>query len=354
MQRSEEQKSLSQIPEARNFSRTIAEIECLLLLIVILFLVSSGNELENRQSLTLCLTGFGFFVFFSNFKSDTLVKNQWYLAIKIWIMLVFITWVVLNTGKIHSPLIDLYLLVIIITALTQNKTTSLLQLCLISCCCLYLNYLSAPENHLLNLRDLAIKLVPVWLVFYLTTILSIDINQAQEKIKRLAETDPLTGKLNTRAFRIVLEQEQERSLRYHHHFAILMVDSDNLKTTNDVYGHSAGDALIQFTANQIEQCLRQNDTLARFGGDEFLVLLPETDLENASLTAERIRKTMSETPVPFETALLKTSVSIGVTCFPEHASQIAELLHNVDAALYRSKLDGRNRVTVFVKNQKNQ
>ncbi len=315
MQDAKQFKPLPKIPETHNFSRTIAEIEWLIFLIVSLFLVSSSpNELQHRVSLIFCSISFGFFVFFSNLKPPIQLKNPWYLAVKPWVMLIFITWVTFNTKRIESPLLELYLLIIIITVLTQKKIVILLQTCVISACYFYLNYFSPPGDNLPDLSDLAIKLSPVLLVAYLTTLLFMDINRSQKKIKRLAETDALTGILNMRAFQIVLEQERERSLRHHHHFAILMIDSDNLKTTNDVYGHFAGDALIRFTANHIQECLRQGDTLARFGGDEFLVLLAETDLKNAVLVAERVRKIIDETPILFKGHSLKTSVSIGITC----------------------------------------
>jgi diguanylate cyclase (GGDEF)-like protein len=116
---------------------------------------------------------------------------------------------------------------------------------------------------------------------------------------------------------------------------------------NDTHGHDAGDRLIKLVADSIRGGLRTTDIIARYGGDEFMCLLPETGTEGAAAVAERIRKRIAETPLAAGQVSISTSVSIGVATYPEHGEDFDAVAKSADRALYAAKEQGRNRVTVF-------
>ncbi len=164
---------------------------------------------------------------------------------------------------------------------------------------------------------------------------------ALEEAERLAITDALTGLYNTRYFTERLAAEIERAKRYGRALALLIVDSDALKLVNDQQGHAAGNELLVALARSIRSCTRGSDLIARFGGDEFVILQPETSLASAVAVAERIRQAAYAAA---DAAGVERSVSVGVAVSPDHAGDGASLFEQADAALYRAKKLGKNRV----------
>jgi diguanylate cyclase (GGDEF)-like protein len=161
-----------------------------------------------------------------------------------------------------------------------------------------------------------------------------------EETKRLSLRDPLTGLSNRRLMEIVLERLMAEGRRYKTPFSALMIDIDSFKKYNDTYGHSAGDTLLLRISEIIKDSIRSSDVPIRYGGEEFLVLLPETDKNSASETAERIRREIAlRTPV---------SVSIGVASYDDSVSSGKEVIDRADFALYRAKQSGKNRVEVAI------
>jgi len=156
----------------------------------------------------------------------------------------------------------------------------------------------------------------------------------------------MTDLMNRRSFSDAITNEHNKSSRYGRVYSILAVDADGLKTVNDDLGHKAGDKLIVTLAKAIEACLRESDSLARLGGDEFIILLPETNKQHAEDTGERIRKAVENTSFDMLGTLVKATVSIGVSSYPEDAKSVDDLLTKADKALYKSKKGGRNRVSV--------
>ncbi|HTJ29822.1 MAG TPA: diguanylate cyclase, partial [Acidobacteriaceae bacterium] len=167
----------------------------------------------------------------------------------------------------------------------------------------------------------------------------------REELRHRSETDALTGVPNRRRFLQALEVECLRYSRGHASLSVLMIDLDRFKDINDRFGHPAGDAVLQAMAERMLGQLRKTDLLARFGGEEFAVLLPETHLDGAEVIAERLRLEAGRLPVRVDGATIPVTVSIGVA---SHASeQEAEpgiLLKKADLALYRAKASGRNCV----------
>jgi two-component system cell cycle response regulator len=165
------------------------------------------------------------------------------------------------------------------------------------------------------------------------------------RLERLAQTDPLTQLLNRRALTERLQQEMERALRYDASLALLLVDLDHFKAVNDTHGHLVGDDALRDLARLLLDTVRTTDVVARYGGEEFLVLLPETDDTGAEGFAERIRQAVEAHRFEAAGAALRLTASLGVAVFPAPRVHTAEdLFVRADAALYRAKADGRNRV----------
>lgn len=159
-----------------------------------------------------------------------------------------------------------------------------------------------------------------------------------------AERDPLTGLPNRRAFDARLEAESEGYRDGEQSLALLVLDIDHFKATNDRYGHEAGDAVLSAIGELLQTSVRDADLAARYGGEEFVVLLPKTDLAMATEIAERIRLRVEASPVVWNDARIDVRVSIGIAAAPESVDQPDKLFENADAALYEAKETGRNRV----------
>jgi diguanylate cyclase (GGDEF)-like protein len=143
-----------------------------------------------------------------------------------------------------------------------------------------------------------------------------------------------------------LKREYERAVRHARPFAVLMIDADGLKPTNDQHGHAAGDRLLTAIAEVLKTALRGTDNCARYGGDEFIALLPEADAITALDAAERIRTGVAHTSFDFGGQRVQCTVSVGIASFPADAATLDDLLAAADRALYRAKNEGRNRIVM--------
>ncbi len=171
----------------------------------------------------------------------------------------------------------------------------------------------------------------------------------EQELERLATTDPLTGAKNRRCFLQLLEQEVIRHKRYQNPLAILMLDIDHFKEINDTHGHDIGDRVLQTLVIEAHRTIRDSDTFARWGGEEFIILLPETNMHNASTMAERLRRQLSKTELNVTNATsIRFTVSIGLRVVSGTDADIGvrEIINDADRAMYQSKLDGRNTVSL--------
>jgi len=334
--------------EIKGFSRTITEIEWLLLILVLIYLVAGGPTGESRAAIAMALCFFGAFIlslhYVSFYRQESLVK----LAIETWVMIIFITWVVHYAGRISSPLLNLYLLPIIASALILGKLMTFIEMVGIAVCFMFLHYDQHTRN-LLSLPfwgELLALLAPVILVAYITTMLSADIRFAVDKIKRVSDTDELTGLYNMRAFTMVLSRNFKQAMRYSHKLSIVMLDCDNLKQVNDTHGHESGNRLLQHVARTIRSELRGSDVLARYGGDEFIALLPETDAGGAREMGERIRRSIEMSRLDVHGTDVISTVSIGIASFPDDGGSLEMIMEKADKAMYYAKERGRNRVVM--------
>jgi diguanylate cyclase (GGDEF)-like protein/putative nucleotidyltransferase with HDIG domain len=186
-----------------------------------------------------------------------------------------------------------------------------------------------------------------WLVpFALTPLFLIHRSLSVPALQAEARVDPKTGLYNARYFAAALAEEIGRARRFERPMSLIMADLDLLRDINNTYGHLAGDAVLKGIAEVFRAQLRHYDVPARFGGEEFSILLPETPPEQALEIAERIRRAVAERTFDVETSSepIRATVSIGVAGFPKDGTDANELIHQADLAVYRAKLQGRNRV----------
>lgn len=170
------------------------------------------------------------------------------------------------------------------------------------------------------------------------------LKKSNEELHQLSITDGLTGLYNRKHIMDLFHQEMTRSARYDSPLSLLMLDIDHFKKVNDTYGHQAGDAVLCRLAQSLMDTLRDCDYAGRYGGEEFLILLPDSDIHSAQVTAERIRKQMDNLQFYEDQAPFTVTVSIGVAGYPTNGRTTDDLLGCADHALYQAKAEGRNRV----------
>ncbi|MGZ4440275.1 MAG: bifunctional diguanylate cyclase/phosphohydrolase [Gaiellaceae bacterium] len=190
------------------------------------------------------------------------------------------------------------------------------------------------------------KLNPYLVPFAIAPLLLIHRSLAVPQLQAEARVDPKTGLFNARHFANVLTDELARAARFDRPLALIMADLDLLRDINNTYGHLAGDAVLKGVAEIFRQQLRHYDVPARFGGEEFCILLPETPPGQAVESAERIRRAVAAKDFEVETSSepIHATISLGVAGFPRDGTDANELIHQADLAVYRAKLQGRNRV----------
>ena len=186
----------------------------------------------------------------------------------------------------------------------------------------------------------------IGMVFAAQAAVAIDNARLFGEIQRLAITDGLTHVWNRRYFFELSEREWSRALRYDHPLSVLMIDADHFKRVNDTYGHAAGDYTLTTLVEICRQQLRESDILGRYGGEEFAVVLPDTDLSAAYATAERLRSAVEQAELFFNHQHISLTVSIGVASKTSTMISLAALLDRADRGLYLAKEMGRNRVVM--------
>jgi two-component system, cell cycle response regulator len=169
-------------------------------------------------------------------------------------------------------------------------------------------------------------------------------NAYHEEIYRLMTVDGLTQVFNKRYFLESLERELSRSRRYRRDLSLIMFDIDHFKQINDTFGHLAGDAVLKQLCQVVHGKIRREDLLCRYGGEEFVILLPEIDHFNTKLTAEKIRRLVERTTFSFEDTVIPVTISLGITTIDTDSMDPEAFIKGADEQLYRAKNSGRNRV----------
>jgi len=324
--------------------RSTRSIEILCLVLAALVLVWSGALAAQMWPVIGLLVAFALAIVGFRGRRFLPGRSHTRLLIESWSMVTFITCVMWFTGKSGSPLFNLYLLPIILSALCLGRAVTLLQVAAIAICH-FLLAMTTPGLEVLSLfyaSQAVGQLAPFLLVAYLTSTLSADITEARERIENLAQNDSLTGLYNVRMFNEVWQREHNACERNGGVYALLMIDVDKLKEINDVFGHEAGNSALTLVAQCLQRSIRTTDHAARFGGDEFAVLLPGASPEVAEAVIKRVRHNVYKTTLDLRSRMIRCSVSIGVVSYPRDSKDMRALRSLADDNMYRDKELRRN------------
>ncbi len=257
-----------------------------------------------------------------------------------------VTLLVALTGGASSPFVVGYFLIAAGAALLVDARTNFLLAASISTLYLVTVFLVQAAQPLatMDVARLVAGLVAFWLISYLASVVARAQRATRDAAVRLSLIDPLTRLANRAYVMAVLDREVQRARRTSRGFCVLAADLDGLKPINDTFGHPMGDRILRAVGEVIGSRIRGIDTAGRVGGDEFMILLPETEEAGAVILAEQLREGVNEIRVDAGTWVVRTSISVGVASFPADGDTANELLEAADAAMYASKRGGRDRV----------
>ncbi len=176
---------------------------------------------------------------------------------------------------------------------------------------------------------------------------NLELEKANDQLEIISKTDGLTGLLNRKSWEDLLEKEFERESRYHENCSLIIFDIDHFKKVNDGYGHPAGDEVIRQTADIVRQSIRKTDIAGRYGGEEYVILLPHTAIDSAHVLAERIRRKIEAKPAYYEGQIIEYTVSLGLAAFDPSLKSPTSWIDFADKALYDSKQGGRNQTHIY-------
>jgi diguanylate cyclase (GGDEF)-like protein len=262
------------------------------------------------------------------------------------VAITFATLLVVLTGRDQSPFFFTFPLIVGGAALVVSPRVTLALASAASLA--YIVAIAPPGSAGIPPATVAIvgiNITALVLLAYVAMVIAREQRRARDAAIRLSTIDPLTGLFNRTFFFAAVEREIARSARSGRGFCLLMMDLDELKQINDRLGHFFGDRVLRGVGEVIRASGRKIDTSARYGGDEFVVLLPETDPTGAYVLAEKIRLGVADLKVEVSGSVLQPSVSIGVVSYPEDGATSDELMITADTSMYRSKRAGKNRVT---------
>jgi diguanylate cyclase (GGDEF)-like protein len=258
----------------------------------------------------------------------------------------FFTILIALTGGVDSPFFFGYYLVVAGAALVVGGPTTFVLAATTSI--VYLVAMAAqPGSDRLTFEQvtrLGFNILALWLLSYLAFVLAREQRRTRDAAIRLSLFDPLTQLYNRNYFFAVLEREILRAARTGRSFCLLMLDMDGLKPINDTYGHHYGDKMLREVAEVVRSGIRGIDAPARYGGDEFVVLLPETEPEGGAVLADKLRQGVSEIRIDADGRELRSTVSVGVVSYPDDGTTGDELLISADTAMYASKRQGKDRI----------
>lgn len=277
--------------------------------------------------------------------------GQWRFAIEAMAATVLVSLLVLLTGGYHSPFFFGYLLLAASGALWA-KGIGPLFLTLVISGAYVLAVLLAPVPPVATpdvVAQVSFNLVALALISYVGSVLGREQRDAREAALRLSRFDSLTGLHSRDYLMTVLDQETLRAARSDRPFGLLMIDLDGLKPVNDRFGHETGDHLLRGLGEVIRANIRATDVGARYGGDEFVIVLPDTDLAGTLRVGEKVRADIGRFALPHGGGVAQTSASVGLVTYPEDGRTTSELMRRADLAMYEAKRRGRDQIVRYAR-----
>lgn len=268
--------------------------------------------------------------------------------------LAFLTVLLVLTGGQGSPFFFGYILLLGAGSVWASRLGA--AILAVATSMAYLIGVLVPFNALpsgpADMSRIAFNLIALALVAYVSAVVGREQRRSREEALRLSRFDSLTGLHSRDFFMAEMEQEILRAARSGRPFALLMFDLDGLKAANDRFGHASGDTLLRAVADTLRGDIRITDVAARWGGDEFVLLLPETDLTGAMLVADKVRIDIGRLALPHDGLVVRTSASIGLVTYPDDGKSSIELMRRADLAMYEAKRRGRDQVVRFAREAK--
>lgn len=325
--------------EHASILRSLTRIDWLVLLVVALYLLVPHAEPRSERVLYGTMAAYTIFVIAFRWRGFPVQDTGARIALGAAAMVAFITLIAMQTGGTASPMANLYLLPIVLVSMTLAGRGAIVIFAGIA-----LAYLSVlvGEGPLPRTSELLARLFgelgPYALVAYLTQALAGSIMTARRRIEEMAERDALTGMLNLRTFRAILSREHQLRTRGNRgDYGILLVDLDHLKNLNDAHGHQTGNRAITTVAGAIQRAIRTSDTAARYGGDEFVVFLPDASPETSEAVAQRIRNNVYRSLFPVGDRLQRMTVSVGVSTYPRDGAAIEDVIAAAEERMQRDR-----------------
>lgn len=339
---------LGEGPPERTYDRLVRVAGWAFIVVAMIVVVGGGFWIENQVAIVvlLALAGLVLLVAHDLLPAGSLGNLKY--VVEGTMALTFAGLLVLFTGQATSPFFYAFPLIVGGAAFVIPPPVTAVFAVLAGATYLAASLapIGGPQPGDLGLATVAVNVTAIGLVAYVATIVAAEHRRSRDEAIRLSTVDPLTGLFNRTFFFAAVEREIARSDRSGRGFCLLMIDLDDLKVVNDRFGHFVGDRLLEAVGRVIGTRVRRIDTAARYGGDEFVVLLPETDLSGGLVLAEKIRQ--GAAALRIQTAdggTIRASLSIGVAAYPTDGTTADELLIAADQAMFASKRAGRDRVS---------
>jgi diguanylate cyclase (GGDEF)-like protein len=333
----------------RGYDRIVRIASWSFILAAGIIVVASGLWPESQTAILAVLGIAGLFVLVAHDVLPPRAFGRTGYIVEGIVAIVFVTLIVLLTGGAASPFFFGYALVVAGAALVVRPLVTFALGLAAAAGYLAVMAVDAARGALDagDVAVVAVNLAALVILAYVAAVVAGEQRRTRDAAVRLSTMDALTGLSNRAYFMAALEREIERSRRYSRGFCLLMADLDDLKRLNDTYGHRLGDRALVGIANVIHEGTRRIDTAARIGGDEFVILLPETDPSGAHVVAERIRQGAAAITLRDGDDLVAIAVSIGLVAWPDDGRTVDELMHAADAAMYRAKRRAKSRVVTI-------
>jgi diguanylate cyclase (GGDEF)-like protein len=331
----------------RAYDRVVRIVTWVFLLATTTIVAVSGLWAENQPAILMLMVLAGVFVLIVHDLLPANALGPAKFALEGSVAITVATMLVALTGGVASPFFFTFPLIVGGAALVVSPPITITLAAIATLAYLLAVALGSPDAIATptTIAVVGVNLTAMILLAYVAMVIAREQRRSRDAAIRLSTIDPLTNLFNRGFFFAALEREIARSARSGRGFCLLMMDLDELKAINDRSGHFHGDRVLRAVGQVVAAGVRRIDTAARYGGDEFVVLLPETDPTGAFVLAEKIRIGVQDLTLELPAEAPRPSLSVGVVSFPDDGSTADELMISADGAMYRSKRAGKNRVT---------